>query len=509
MALPTAPRIKKAGIHVSQNENLVFENSRPGSRAYHLPPSDVPAAPVADLVPARFLRQDDLREMPELSEPEVVRHYTRLSTWNYGTDTGLFPLGSCTMKYNPKINEWVARLPGFARSHPLAPEVTVRGNLRLMKELEEALCEITGLAAVSLQPTAGAHGELTGMMMIRAALAARGDARRYVLIPDAAHGTNPASAVMCGYKVITLISKKNGLLDLAALDKAMTDEVAGLMITNPNTLGLFEEDIARACELIHRRGGLVYMDGANMNALVGVARPGDMGVDVMHLNLHKTFSTPHGGGGPGCGPVAVASELEPYLPYPTLRRADEETVVLDYDRPRSIGRVKAYYGNFGMMARALAYIRALGAEGLRAATETAVLNANYVKRHLEADYEVPFDGPVLHEVVFNDRRQQAFGIRNGDIAKRLIDYGFHPPTMSFPLVAPGAIMVEPTESESRAELDLFIEAMRSIARECEEVPEVVKTAPHQARLRRLDETAAARNPVLRWRPSQTAKAAGM
>jgi len=508
MALPTTPRIQKARPHLSQDENLIFENSRPGSRAYHLPPNDVPDINPSTVIPAHLLRQDDLHELPELTEPEVVRHYTRLSTWNYGTDTGMFPLGSCTMKYNPKINEWAARLPGFAQTHPLAPEATVRGNLLLMKQLEEALCEITGMAAVSLQPTAGAHGELTGMMMIRAALTERGDPRRYVLIPDAAHGTNPASAVMCGYKVITLISKKNGLLDLAALDKAMTDEVAGLMITNPNTLGLFEEDIAKACELIHARGGFVYMDGANMNALVGIARPGDMGVDVMHLNLHKTFSTPHGGGGPGCGPVAVSQELEPYLPYPTLRRVDEQTVVFDTNRPRSIGRVKAYYGNFGMMVRALAYIRALGAEGLRKATETAVLNANYIKHHLQDEYEVPFDGPVLHEVVFSDRRQQPYGVRNTDIAKRLIDYGFHPPTMSFPLVVPGALMVEPTESESRAELDLFIASMRAIAQECRENPEVVKTAPHQARLRRLDETAAARQPVLRWRPSPAVKAAG-
>jgi glycine dehydrogenase subunit 2 len=501
-------RIRKVRTHISQNEGLIFEKSRPGGRAFHLPPADVPDVNPASLIPAHLLRQDDLKGMPEVTEPEVVRHYTRLSTWNYGTDTGMFPLGSCTMKYNPKFNEWAARLPGFAKSHPLAPEVVVRGNLRLIKELEEALCEITGLHAVSLQPTAGAHGELTGVMMMRAALEARGDARKYVLIPDSAHGTNPASAVMCGYKVLTLQSTARGLLDLNALDKAMDDTVAGLMLTNPNTLGLFEEDIAKACELIHARGGFVYMDGANMNALCGVTRPGDMGVDVMHLNLHKTFSTPHGGGGPGCGPVVVAEVLEPYLPFPTLKRIDAETVVFDYERPHSIGRIKAFYGNFGMMVRALAYIRALGPDGLRAATETAVLNANYVKHFLKDCYDIPFDGHVMHEVVFNDKRQQVYGVRNGDIAKRLIDYGFHPPTMSFPLVAPGAIMIEPTESESREELDLFIDAMRSIAAECQESPETVKAAPHNARLGRLDETAAARNPVLRWTPSETAKAAG-
>jgi glycine dehydrogenase subunit 2 len=506
MSNPNA-RIKKVKTHISQNEGLIFEKSRPGTRAFHLPAADVPTPAADELVPANLLRHDDLEGMPEVSEPEVVRHFTRLSTWNYGTDTGMFPLGSCTMKYNPKFNEWAARLPAIARSHPLAPEAAVRGNLKLIKDLEESLCEITGLAACSLQPTAGAHGELTGVMMIRAALEERGDARKFILIPDAAHGTNPASAVMCGYKVITLISKPNGLLDLEALDKAMDETVAGLMITNPNTLGIFEEDIAKACELIHSRGGYVYMDGANMNALVGVARPGDMGVDVMHLNLHKTFSTPHGGGGPGCGPVLVSKELEPYLPYPTIKRTEDGGAAFDYDRPKTIGRVKAFYGNYGMMVRALAYIRALGPDGLKMATETAVLNANYVRHHLEQDYDIPFDGPAMHEVVFNDKKQIPFGIRNGDIAKRLIDYGFHPPTMSFPLVAPGAIMVEPTESESREELDLFIDAMKSIARECEENPELVKSAPHNARLGRLDETAAARNPVLRWKPAEAAKAA--
>lgn len=496
----TRQRIKKVRTHISQNEGLLFEISRSGSRAYVLPPSDVPETPIDQLISSDFLRQDDLEGMPELTEPEVVRHYTRLSTWNYGTDTGMFPLGSCTMKYNPKINEWAARLPGFAITHPLAPEALVKGNLQLIKKLEDELCEITGMDTISLQPAAGAHGELTGIMMVRAALEARGNRRKRVLIPDSAHGTNPASAVMCGYSVETIASNARGLTDLDVLEKKMDDSVAAIMLTNPNTLGLFEENIEKIAHLVHSRGGFVYMDGANMNAMCGVTRPGDMGVDVMHLNLHKTFSTPHGGGGPGCGPVLVVKELEPFLPFPTLRRTEAGDVEFDWERPQSIGKVKAFWGNFGMMVRALAYIRALGPDGLKSATETAVLNANYVAHHLRDTYDLAFDGPMLHEVVFSDKRQQPTGVKNADIAKRLIDYGFHPPTMSFPLIAPGAIMIEPTESESREELDLFIDAMKSISAECEENPELVKTAPHHARLGRLDEVGAARNPVLRWKP---------
>ncbi|MBX7221557.1 MAG: aminomethyl-transferring glycine dehydrogenase subunit GcvPB [Blastocatellia bacterium] len=493
-------RIRKVRTHISQNEGLIFEKSRPGSRAFDLPPSDVPEIPVQELLPAALLRTDDLEGMPEVAEPEVVRHYTRISTWNYGTDTGMFPLGSCTMKYNPKFNEWAARLDGFARTHPLAPEVLTQGNLRLIRQLEEELLEITGLAAISLQPAAGAHGEMTGVMMIRAALAARNEpGRKRVLIPDSAHGTNPASAVLCGFSVDTIPSNERGLTDMAVLEKRMDDSVAAIMLTNPNTLGMFEENIEKICALVHERGGYVYMDGANMNAMCGVTRPGDMGIDVMHLNLHKTFSTPHGGGGPGCGPVLVAKGLEPFLPYPVLKQEADGQIRLDYDRPQSIGRVRFFLGNFGMMVRALGYIRAHGPDGLRMATETAVLNANYVRHHLSEAYDMSFDGPILHEVVFSDKRQQQHGVKNADIAKRLIDYGFHPPTMSFPLIAPGAIMIEPTESESREELDLFIDAMKSISAECAEDPELVKSAPHWARLTRLDEVSAARNPVLRWK----------
>ncbi|MEW6734432.1 MAG: aminomethyl-transferring glycine dehydrogenase subunit GcvPB, partial [Acidobacteriota bacterium] len=473
--------IKKVSTHISQNENLLFERSQTGSRAYKLSEIDVPTVPLDDLLAAHYRRDDDLAGMPELAEPDVVRHFTRLSTWNYGTDTGLFPLGSCTMKYNPKLNEFVARIEGFSGSHPLAPESVSQGNLEVIHLAQELLAEITGMAAVTMQPAAGAHGEMTGVLMIRALLQERGDARKKILIPDSAHGTNPASAAICGYAVEAIRSNDRGLTDLEELARRMDDSVAALMLTNPNTLGLFEENIEKICRLVHDRGGFVYMDGANLNALCAVARPGDMGVDVMHMNLHKTMSTPHGGGGPGAGPVAVTKELEPYLPYPLIsKRGDRFT--LDYDRPRSVGRVRAFYGNFGVVLRAVCYILTLGSEGLRENTETAVLNANYIAHHLRDTYEIPYDGKIMHEVIFSDKRQKRFGITNGDIAKRLIDYGFHPPTMSFPLVVPGALMVEPTESEGRQELDLFIDAMKSIAVEAEQDPELLKHAPHNTRI---------------------------
>lgn len=492
-------RIKKVRTHISQNEDLLFERSRPGARGYKLSPLDVPAQTADEILAARYLRTDDLKHMPELAEPDVVRHFTRLSTWNYGTDTGMFPLGSCTMKYNPKINELVARIEGFASAHPLAPEAAAQGCLEVLAIAQDLLAEITGLPAVSLQPAAGAHGELTGVMMIRALLNDRGNPRKRVLIPDSAHGTNPATAAMIGYAVEGIRSNERGLTDLGELEKRMNDDVAALMLTNPNTLGLFEEDIEKICQLVHERGGLVYMDGANMNALCGVARPGDMGVDVLHMNLHKTMSTPHGGGGPGAGPVAVSKELAPYLPYPVIARAGEK-FKLDYDRPSSIGRVRAYYGNFGVLLRAVCYILTLGPDGLRENTETAVLNANYVAQKLRDIYEIAYPGQIMHEVVFSDKRQKKYGVTNGDIAKRLIDYGFHPPTMSFPLIVPGALMVEPTESEGRQELDLFIDAMRSIDEEAQEDAEFLKHAPHNTRVGRFDEVAAARNPVLRWIP---------
>ena len=494
-------KVPAAAGHIVRNEDLIFERSRAGRQGYHLPDLGIPEKDISSMIPGELLR-DDIEGMPEVSEFEVVRHFTRLSTWNYGVDTGLYPLGSCTMKYNPKINESIARFEGFGKAHPLLPEFLSQGSLEILRQLEDALAEITGLPHISLQPAAGAHGELTAMLAIRACHAKRGHVRKTVLIPDSAHGTNPASAIMCGYEVHGVTSTSAGLLDPADVERNMTEDVAALMLTNPNTLGKFEEEIDKVCEIVHAKGGFVYMDGANMNALMGISRPGDMGVDCMHLNLHKTFSTPRGGGGPGAGPIGVVDELEPFLPNPRVARNADGTLQLNFDRPDSIGRVRAFVGNFGVLVRALAYIYTLGADGLREATETAVLNANYIKHRLEDVYALAYEGSVLHEVVFTDRRQQAFGVKNSDIAKRIIDYGFYPPTMSFPLIAPGAIMIEPTETESREELDLFIDSMRAIAEECEQTPDIVKSAPHRTRMGRFDETAAARKPVLRWQPEK-------
>jgi glycine dehydrogenase subunit 2 len=495
-----AANIKKANTHVVQNEGLLFEVSRPGKTGYSIPALDVPEVEQTELIDPALTRTDDLDNMPELSEVDVIRHFTRLSTWNYGVDTGMYPLGSCTMKYNPRINERVARIEKLAGLHPMTPDRLAQGALEVIFRLEEALSKITGLSAVTVQPAAGAHGELAGMMMIRAALTERGNARKKVLIPDSAHGTNPASAVICGYTVDTVPSNREGGTDMEALARMMNDDVAALMLTNPNTLGKFERNIVEICELVHTRGGFVYMDGANMNALVGVVRPASTGIDVMHMNLHKTFSTPHGGGGPGSGPVAVTPELEPYLPYPRVVRGHDGMLGLDFNRPRSIGRIRAFYGNFGVLVRALAFILTHGDEGLREMTEAAVLNANYIAHKLKETYEIPYPGRVMHEVILSDKRQLKHGVRNADIAKRLIDYGFYPPTMSFPLIVPGAIMVEPTETEGREELDLFIDAMKSIAEEAASDPELLKQAPLSTKVGRLDEVSAARKPVLRWRP---------
>src|SRR5262249_42674108 len=498
--------IKKATTHVNQNEGLIFERSRQGRVGYKLPALDVEAAPIDSLIDPKFLRGSELSGLPEVSEVDVVRHFTRISTWNYAVDYGMYPLGSCTMKYNPKLNERVARLEGFAASHPYTPDELAQGNLELLKELEDALAEITGLAAVSLQPAAGAQGEMTGLMVIRKCLESRGNARKLVLIPDSAHGTNPASAAVCGYQVKTIKSDSKGAIDLDNLRLVVNEDVAALMLTNPSTLGMFEENIEEVCKILHDAGGFVYMDGANMNALVGVTRPGDMGVDVIHLNLHKTFSTPHGGGGPGAGPIAVTEELDPFLPFPRVVQESTDRGILlrvDYDRPQSIGRVRAFHGNFSVLVRALCYILTLGPDGLREATETAVLNANYIAHHLKEEYEIAIEGRAMHEVIFNDKRQQKYGVHTLDIAKRLIDYGFHPMTIYFPLVVHGAIMIEPTESEGRDELDLFIDAMKSIAREAAENPDMVKQAPHSTRIGRLDEAAAARKPVLRWKPASS------
>lgn len=473
------------------NEKLLFEHSDPGRRGYSLPALDVPAVEL----PAELTR-DELQGFPELSEVDVVRHFTRLSTWNYGVDSGFYPLGSCTMKYNPKVNEVAARIPGFAQVHPLTPEELCQGALGLLFQLQQALAEISGFAAITLQPAAGAQGELAGMLMVRAWHESRGQKRHKVLIPDTAHGTNPATAALCGYEVVPIPSGPDGVLHLDAVAAAMNEEVAALMVTNPNTLGLFESGISEICQLVHAQGGLVYCDGANLNALLGIARPGDLGIDVMHFNLHKTFSTPHGGGGPGAGPVGVTEALVPFLPLPVVVQ-EGETYRLCSDRPESIGRLKSFYGNFGVLVRAWAYIRTLGAEGLKLATQMAVLNANYLRARLEGTFHLPYAGRSLHEVVFSDRKL-AGGCHTLDLAKRLIDYGYHPPTIYFPLVVKGAIMIEPTETESLETLDEFCEAMLQIAQEAVDQPELLLNAPMRTRVRRMDETAAARKPRLRW-----------
>jgi glycine dehydrogenase subunit 2 len=497
--MTTKNRIREARPHVTRNEALIFERSSPGKTGVELAPLDVPVVSPAELLGADLAREE-VENFPEVSELEVIRHFTRLSTWNYGVDTGIYPLGSCTMKYNPRINEVVARLEGPATDHPYTPVALAQGCLRILHEAARCFQEITGMDAVSLQPSAGAQGELTGILMIRACLAERGGARKYVLIPDSAHGTNPASVAISGYEVRNIKSNEQGCIDMFDLARAMDADVAALMLTNPNTLGTFETEMGRIASIVHARGGLVYMDGANMNALIGLARPGDFGVDVMHLNLHKTFSTPHGGGGPGSGPVAVKGILEPYLPTPIVEKSPEGKFTLNYDRPKSIGRVRAFVGNFGMAVRALAYMLAKGPEGLRQTTEDAVLNANYVRTRLRKSYDLPYDQPCMHECVFSDRRQAARGVRTGDIAKRLIDYGFHPYTTSFPLIVPGALMIEPTESASKEELDAFIDALLAIAEEVEQDPQFVLKAPYTTRVTRLDEVGAARKPVLRWRP---------
>jgi glycine dehydrogenase subunit 2 len=491
--------IRKVRPHPSQNEALLFERSSPGKRAWQLPELDVPAVDAAAALGAANVR-DEIAGFPEVSEVETIRHFTRLSSWNYSIDHGMYPLGSCTMKYNPRINEVVARMEGLAWAHPYQPESLSQGALEVMARLESALAEITGMDAVTLQPAAGAHGELTGILLIRALLEKRGNPRRKILIPDSAHGTNPASAAIAGYTVESVKSTEAGVLDLEALARAAAPDVAALMVTNPNTLGVFEANIAQAAEILHAKGAMLYMDGANMNALVGIARPGDFGVDVMHLNLHKTFSTPHGGGGPGAGPVAVKKTLEPFLPTPRLKRVRGKWA-WDYKRARSIGRVRAFYGNFGVLVRALAYILAHGGPGLRNATVDAVLNAVYIRKQLEPYFDLPYNAPNMHEVVFSDDRQAKLGVRTGDIAKRLIDYGFHPYTVSFPMIVHGALMIEPTETEGKLELDQFIDAMISIAQEVETDPELVKHAPHSTRTSRVDEVAAARKPVLRWKPA--------
>ncbi|HYR83631.1 MAG TPA: aminomethyl-transferring glycine dehydrogenase subunit GcvPB, partial [Terriglobia bacterium] len=470
---------QRTATHFSLNERLLFEEGSAGRRGFDLPALDVPSKDISEVIDSSLLR-NGIPGMPELSEVDVIRHFTRLSTWNYHIDLGLYPLGSCTMKYNPKINERMARLDGFMLAHPLLPAELIQGALEVQKTLEQCLAEISGMDAVSLQPAAGAHGEMTGILLIRAWHESRGNPRKKILIPDSAHGTNPASATISGYVVENVPSNKRGTVDLDHLRKMVSEDVAAIMITNPNTLGVFETEIAEITELLHSRGALVYMDGANLNALMGITRPGDFGVDVLHINLHKTFTTPHGGGGPGSGPVAVKRILEPFLPYPVVGRKSEG-YFFDYDRPQSIGKIKAYNGQFGMHVRALCYILANGPEGLKQVSEVAVLNANYIRAKLKEAYALAYESPSLHEVVFSDRIQARKDIHVWDIGKRLMDYGFHPPTVHFPLIVPGAIMIEPTETESKQELDAFINAMLAIAKEAEENPELVKSAPHTTR----------------------------
>ena len=480
------------------DEPLLFELGSPGRTAYSLPKQDVPEVELEAILPAAEIR-DPIENFPELGELDVVRHFTRLSQWNFSIDTNFYPLGSCTMKYNPKVNNKVASLPGFTQHHPYTPEALSQGSLQLMFELQEYLKEISGMAHVSLQPAAGAQGELTGMLMIHAYHAAQGTQRKKIILPDSAHGTNPATANLCGYSVIQIQSDERGLIDPAKLESVMDEETAAIMLTNPNTLGMFETDILKITEIVHNKGGLVYCDGANLNAIMGKTKIKDMGIDVLHFNLHKTFSTPHGGGGPGAGPVGIVDKLEPFLPIPVIEQISGK-YRLNYKRPNSIGKMKAFYGNFGILVRAYAYIRSLGPEGIKQIAEMAVLNANYIKTSLDGHYHLPYKGYSLHECVFNDKYQLKNNVSTMDIAKMLIDNGFHPPTVYFPLIVKGALMIEPTETESKETLDEFIKTMKNIAKLAETNPEVFHELPRMPVVSRPDEIKAARNPKLRWKP---------
>jgi glycine dehydrogenase subunit 2 len=479
----------------STTRPLVFESGSPGRSALFWPEVTGKAS---DYIPAGLLREE-LTDFPEMGELEVLRHFTRLSHLNFGIEGQFYPLGSCTMKYNPKVNEAVARLPGFAQIHPLAPGQLLQGAMQLIFELEAMLAEVSGMDFVSTQPAAGAQGELTGLMIIRACLAERGNARKNIIVPDTAHGTNPASSSLCGYDVIQISSNDRGVIDASTVARVMDEGVAALMITNPNTLGLFEMNIEAICDAVHAKGGLVYLDGANLNALMGIAKPGHMGVDVLHMNLHTTFSTPHGGGGPGAGPVGVKSPLRDYLPTPRIEKNADQYELIE-DCSKSVGRVRSYFGNFGVLVRAYAYIVSVGADGLEEVSRMALLNANYIRKRLENYYEIAYDDPCMHECIFTDRIQQKQGVSTLDIAKRLLDYGYHPPTIYFPLVVHGALMIEPTETETPESLDGFIDAMIAIAQEAVENPQLLKTAPHTTPVSRLDEARAARKPVLRWEP---------
>ncbi len=479
---------------------LIYERSQPGRRASSLPRPDVTAPPVAE-----GLRRKSPPRLPEVSEPELVRHFTELSTRNFGVDTGFYPLGSCTMKYNPRVNERVVGLPGFRDLHPLQEEDSAQGALELMWRLQTILAEVCGLDAVSLQPAAGSQGELTGLMLVRAYFADRGETdRREIVIPDTAHGTNPASVTMSGFELVPVQTDPRGNIDVSDLRSKVGPRTAGLMLTNPSTLGLFDENIEEIERIFHGAGALMYFDGANLNAICGISRPGDMGFDIVHMNLHKTFSQPHGGGGPGAGPIAVAKRLEPFLPAPVVAR-DGERYWLDHNRPKSVGRVRGHAGPFGVFVRAYAYLRMYGPE-LREMSELAVLNANYVLARLKEGYDLPFDRLCMHEFVVSARTlKHEHGVSALDVAKRLMDYGFHPPTIYFPLIVPEALMIEPTETETRETLDAFCEAMLAIAREAQESPELIHEAPHHRPVRRVDEVQAARHLVLRYdfEPPQT------
>ncbi|WP_305025388.1 aminomethyl-transferring glycine dehydrogenase subunit GcvPB [Paenibacillus lacisoli] len=486
------------GIAVTQEKHdqaLIFELSREGRVGYSLPECDVPVTPSAELIPAEFLRPE-APALPEVYEVDVIRHYTSLSRRNFGVDNGFYPLGSCTMKYNPKVNEDVARYAGLAKIHPYQPEASIQGAMEMLYTLQQDLAGLTGMDAVTLQPAAGAHGEWTGLMMIRAYHENRGERRTKVIVPDSSHGTNPASATVAGFETITIPSTPEGLVDLDALRGAVSSETAALMLTNPNTLGLFEEQIVDIAAIVHEAGGLLYYDGANSNAIMGITRPGDMGFDVVHLNLHKTMSTPHGGGGPGSGPVGVKNKLIPYLPKPMVVRNPDGSYTWDREGEESIGRVKAYYGNFGILVRAYAYMRTYGPEGLRRVSECAVLNANYMMARLAPYYEVPFKKVCKHEFVMSGSSLKQYGIRTLDVAKRLLDFGYHPPTIYFPLNVEECIMIEPTETESKETLDGFIDTMIAIVHEAKENPELLLNAPYTTPVTRLDETTAARKPVL-------------
>ncbi|MGP4067753.1 aminomethyl-transferring glycine dehydrogenase subunit GcvPB [Halobacillus sp. B29] len=485
-----------------QDFPLIFELSQESRTGFSLPDLDVPEMDAEDMIGSSFVR-NKAAELPEVSELQIMRHYTALSKRNHGVDSGFYPLGSCTMKYNPKMNEDVARLTGFSHIHPYQASETVQGALHLLYDLQQSLVSITGMDTVTLQPAAGAHGEWTGLMMIRAYHEANGDyGRTKVIVPDSAHGTNPASATVAGFEAVTVKSDERGLVDLEDLRRVVDEQTAALMLTNPNTLGLFEEDIEEMAAVVHEAGGKLYYDGANLNAILGYARPGDMGFDVVHLNLHKTFTGPHGGGGPGSGPVGVSAELEPYLPKPILTKVNNQ-YQFDYDRPKSIGRVKPYYGNFGINVRAYTYIRTMGPEGLKKVSEYAVINANYMMRRLQDQYELPFDRHCKHEFILSGKRQKKMGVRTLDIAKRLLDFGYHPPTIYFPINVEEALMIEPTETESKETLDAFVEAMIQISDEAKDNPEIVQEAPHSTIVSRMDETQAARKPVLSYKKGET------